>query len=241
MRARKSKILLVAGTVALLSVVVIYFFGTEIKALGRMVIGHPQVLYTVDTDRPAVALTIDDGPDGETTPRILDTLARHHATATFFVIADRIRGNEALMRRIVSEGHEIGNHMTRDEPSIKLPTAEFEAELLSAHRTLSAYVAPRWFRPGSGWFNEPMLTVLKKHGYRCALGTVYPLDAHHSSSWLAQKLILAMARPGRIIILHDGGRRGKRTIRTLEAVLPGLQQRGFRIRTLSGIKKTANR
>ena len=166
-------------------------------------------------------------------PHILDILARNQANATFFLIADRIKGNESLIKRMVSEGHEIGNHMMRDAPSIDLPPGIFEAELLEAHRTLSEYGSLRWFRPASGWYNERMLTVLKKYNYRCALGTAYPFDAHHSSSWLAQKFILAMAKPGRIIILHDRDRRGQRTAQTLAAVLPKLRDKGYRIGTLS--------
>jgi len=80
-----------------------------------------------------------------------------------------------------------------------------------------------------------MLAIIKKHGYRCALGTLYPLDALHPFAWLSQRLVLAMAGPGKIIILHDGGRRGERTVQTLAAVLPKLQQRGYRIGTLSDL------
>ena len=201
--------------------------------LGRIVRGHPEVLYFVDTDRPVIALTIDDGPYADTTSQILDVLARYRAAATFFVIAGRIAGNEALMRRIVSEGHEIGNHMTRDEPSIRLNSAPFEAELRKAHRMLSVYAAPRWFRPGSGCYDERMLDTLRKHHYRCVLGTLFPFDTHLPFSRLAQKLILWLAKPGRIVILHDHGRRGRRTAKTLQAVLPALQRRGYRIATLA--------
>ena len=105
MSAPKSNILVVvAGAVAVLAGVVAYTAEVEIKALGRMVRGHPDVLLTVDTDRPVIALTIDDGPDAATTPRILDVLASCRVAATFFVIADRIPGNEALMRRINRPG-----------------------------------------------------------------------------------------------------------------------------------------
>lgn len=207
------------------------------ESIRLMITGHPQVLYSVDSDRPLIALTIDDGPDPQTTPLILDTLAQHRATATFFVIAGRVAGNESLMKRIVSEGHEIGNHMTRDTPSIRLPAGVFEAELVKAHRTLSPYAAVRWFRPGSGWYDQQMLAAVKKHGYRCALGTIFPLDTYNPSVWLVRKIILAMARRGKIIILHDCGRRGLRTAQTLAAILPILQQRGFRICTLSELTR----
>ena len=165
-------------------------------ALWRMISGHPEVVYRIHTDRPVLALTIDDGPDRQSTPRILDLLARYRAKATFFVISERVAGNESLMERIVSDGHEIGNHMIRDEPSIDLSAKAFEDALLDAHRTLSEYARARWFRPGSGWYNHRMLAVLKKHDYVCVLGTIYPFDTLNSFSWLAGKVILTLAEPG---------------------------------------------
>jgi peptidoglycan/xylan/chitin deacetylase (PgdA/CDA1 family) len=219
--------------IAALALVAGYALETRSSALIQLIKGHSEVLYAVRTDRPLIALTIDDGPDAATTPRILEVLGRWDARATFFLIADRIPGNEGLIRRILADGHEIGNHMTRDEASIDLSAAVFEKELLRAHRVLSEFALPRWFRPGSGWYDESMLATLKKHHYRCALGTIYPLDTVISSTWLAQKIILSMARSGRIIIMHDGGRRGERTTQTLAAVLPKLRQQGYRIVTLS--------
>ena len=79
-----------------------------------------RVTYSVDTAEPALALTIDDGPDPQTTPALLDILRAHQSRATFFLITERITGNEALLDRMTSEGHELGNHMTREQPSILL-------------------------------------------------------------------------------------------------------------------------
>jgi peptidoglycan/xylan/chitin deacetylase (PgdA/CDA1 family) len=201
---------------------------------------HPEVLYSVETERPVLALTIDDGPDPVSTRRILDVLAQNEAKATFFLIADRIPGNETLVAEIVAAGHELGNHMTRDEPSIDLEADVFERELLLAHDALSGYGASLWFRPGSGWYDDRMLQTLSRHGYRCALGSSYPLDAQIGSSWLAQRFILWRARPGAVIILHDGGERGERTARTLAAVLPELRRRGYRVVSLGEIDGLAN-
>ena len=193
----------------------------------------PEVLYSVKTSRFVVALTIDDGPDPETTPRLLELLEAQQAKATFFLITNRISGNEDIVRKIVTSGHEIGNHMTQDESSIDLAPAEFERKLLRAHSILSKYAEPRWFRPGSGWYDEIMLEILASHGYRCALGSIYPVDAHVPWSWLAQKVILRLLKPGAVIILHDVGNRGKRTLITLSKVLPLLRDRGYLVVNLS--------
>jgi len=69
----------------------------------------------VETAVPALALTIDDGPDPEETPAILDVLRDHDSHATFFLIGSRIPGNEPLLARMRSEGHELANH-SYDDP-----------------------------------------------------------------------------------------------------------------------------
>jgi peptidoglycan/xylan/chitin deacetylase (PgdA/CDA1 family) len=208
-------------------------FSVRSRALALLERRSPEVLYSVSTDDRALALTIDDGPDPDSTPRILEVLARHGASATFFLVSDRIPGNEALVEQIVASGHELGNHLTRDEASIDLPRDEFERELLRAHEILSEFAAPRWFRPGSGWYDEEMLETLARRDYRLALGSTYPFDAQIPSAWFATRVILGGAEPGAIIVLHDVGPRGLRTARTLEKVLPELQRRGYRVTRLS--------
>lgn len=198
------------------------------------------VRYFFDTDQRVVALTIDDGPDPNTTRNILEVLAQHDARATFFLIADHIPGNEDLVGSIVAAGHEIANHMTRDERSTSLPIEKFEQEFIRADAVLSRWTDPVWFRPGSGWYNRDMLEVAKKHGYRTALGTLYPLDAWISSPKIASNFILLSVFSGGIIILHDRGARGARTTETLTEVLPELRKRGFAVVTLSELARIAN-
>jgi peptidoglycan/xylan/chitin deacetylase (PgdA/CDA1 family) len=192
-----------------------------------------RVTYSVDTAEPAVALTIDDGPDPQTTPALLDILRAHQSRATFFLITDRISGNEALLQRMIAEGHELGNHMTREQPSILLGKDGFARELLVADSTLSPFGEVRWLRPGSGWFSSGMLETAESQGYRLALASIYPFDATIPSTWFASEFILWRAKPGAIILLHDYGDRGERTAETLERVLPELASRGYRVVTLS--------
>ena len=199
----------------------------------------PQVLYFVDTPQPVVALTIDDGPDATTTLQILDVLKQYDSHATFFLITNRIPGNEDLVRRAIAEGHEIGNHLIEDFPSIDLPPVEFERQLLQADEALSQFAEPRWFRPGSGWYNQTMLSIANKHDYKSALGSVYPLDPQIPSSWFAAQYILWNVEPGSVIILHDSGRKGQRTIETLKVILPELKRRGYKVVTLSELENLA--
>jgi peptidoglycan/xylan/chitin deacetylase (PgdA/CDA1 family) len=200
---------------------------------------YPGCLYQVPTQARLVGLTIDDGPDPVSTPLILDELRRHDARATFFLITDRLRGRERLVRRLVAEGHELGNHFTQDRPSIRLSPAAFEADLLQAHRALAPWGQLLWARPASGWYSQAMIQVMRRHGYRCALGSVYPFDAAIPSSAWAERYVLRNVRPGAIIVLHDAGGRGRRTAKVLAGVLPELRRRGYRVVSLSELVTAA--
>jgi peptidoglycan/xylan/chitin deacetylase (PgdA/CDA1 family) len=198
-----------------------------------MLLERSGVLYSVDIEKKVVALTIDDGPCPEWTASILDVLRENEVHATFFLISSYIPGNETLVERIVSEGHELGNHHTYDQPSIRYSDSEFEEELLRAHERISQFSTVHWFRPGSGWYNDSMLATLDAHGYRAALASVYPFDVLIPFPKFAARYILWRTRPGSIILLHDQGNRGKRTAETLRIVLPQLIQNGYQFATLS--------
>ena len=200
------------------------------KALARW---YPGCLYQVSTQAPLVALTIDDGPDPATTPLILAELRRQEARATFFLITDRVRGQELLVQRMVAEGHELGNHFTQDRPSIRLSPRAFEADLLRAHRELAPWGRVIWARPASGWYSQAMVGVMQRHNYRCVLGSVYPFDAAIPSVAWATRYVVRNARPGAIVVLHDGGSRGRRTALVLAKVLPELRRRGYQVVSLS--------
>jgi peptidoglycan/xylan/chitin deacetylase (PgdA/CDA1 family) len=198
----------------------------------------PRVLYFYETERPVVALTIDDGP-ASGTASILASLAMHDAKATFFIITERISGNEVLLGEMVANGHEIANHLTREEASVLLGRWKFERELVSAQRALDPYGTVRWFRPGSGWYSGAMLDVVEKHGLRTALGSIYPFDNYLRSPQLIADLVLSRVRPGAVIMLHDAEGRGYRTAQVLNLILPALVKQNYVVTTLSDLEAIA--
>lgn len=200
----------------------------------------PGCLYMVRTNERAVALTIDDGPSTHTA-ELLRVLREHGVRATFFLISSNVAGREGVVNAIVSEGHELGNHMTRDEPSIRLTAEEFGRSMREAGEVVGRFGPVRWLRPGGGWYTATMIGAIERAGYRCALGSIYPFDAQIPSSRLASAFILANARPGAVIVLHDGGARGRRTVATLERVLPELRRRGLRVVSLSELDQLGTR
>lgn len=232
-------IIIVAAVAALLLLILVFLVRPQWIA-GLLARGPGGVLWLVPTHEPLVALTIDDGPDPLTTPRILDLLRQQGAHATFFVISGRVAANEDLVARTVEEGHELGNHLNTDDPAILLDAAEFERQLLASHAVLAQFDDVHWFRPGSGWYHAQMLAILRRHGYRCALGSVYPFDAQIRSAGFAAHYVLWNVRPGSIIVLHDHGGRGLRTAAALATILPELKRRGLQAVTLSELLAEAH-
>jgi len=202
----------------------------------RIAARSPRCLYAVATREKVVALTLDDGPDPVHTPAVLRLLRDYDAQATFFFISGNVAATEPLVAEVVSQGHEIGNHLTRDEPSIRLSPAAFVAAMREAGGVLSRFGPVRWLRPASAWYNSAMLDAIEREGYRCALGSVYPYDPHVPLVRLSTAYILANARPGAVIVLHEGGARGARTAHVLGRVLPALRAQGYRVVTLSELE-----
>lgn len=205
--------------------------GFVVRRLSRR---YPDVLFRHPTRDRVVALTFDDSPHATLTPRILDVLAEYDARATFFAIGSKIPGNDSVLRRLVGEGHELGNHMMEDAPSHRLATDEFERQLLQVHALLEPYGGARWFRPGHGWFNRRMLDQIHRHGYRCAMASTYAYEFLTSLSGDCEaRQILLNICPGAIVVIHDGAEDRARTVAALRHMLPVLRDRGYQVVTLS--------
>ena len=202
-------------------------------AVEQMADRNPEIVFRVETTRPLVALTIDDGPHPTITARALDVLAAHGAHATFFLLGDHIPGNEALLERMRAEGHELGNHLVEDRPSILLPEEEFVRQLLVVDPWMDREARWRWLRPGSGWFSPGMVQLAADHGYRLCLGSIFPHDDRiHDAERLAAT-VLERVQAGDVIILHDGSDERAVLGATLDLVLAGLAERGLRAVTVS--------
>ena len=207
-----------------------------------------RMLFYFDTDEPVVALTIDDGPNAETTADILDVLAEHEAKATFFIIGSHIEGNEQVLADTSAAGMEMGNHMLEDRMSLTLfreSENEFLAALDLTEREIvaaSSAESVQWYRPGQGVFVPDMLEVVEQAGYRSVLGSIFPYDTLLGNPEFSANFILNRIQPGSVIVLHDrgeDGERGERTVAALELLLPELNQRGYRVTTLSDLAEIA--
>ncbi|MFC1731280.1 polysaccharide deacetylase family protein, partial [candidate division KSB1 bacterium] len=193
----------------------------------------PDVLYYTITSEKVAALTIDDGPHPEITPKILDVLKKHDVRATFFLVGERIDGCEEIIERMRREGHELGNHLEREKRSVSLSREEFGRQLLSVDAKIyTADDTVKWFRPGSGWYSPRMVRQARIYGYRTVLASVYPYDTRLRSVKLISYYVRKNIFPGSIIVLHDGKDNRRHIIDVLDHILPALKKRGYRIVTV---------
>jgi peptidoglycan-N-acetylglucosamine deacetylase len=198
---------------------------TAARAASRLIPGD--VLFYVDTAAPVFALTFDDGPSPACTPGLLEVLARHRAHATFFLIGERARAHPHLVAAIVAGGHEIADHLMRDERSALLPDAEFRSELAETAELLRPYGPVRFFRPGAGWFTPRMLRSAAALGLRAVLGTLVAADRDEPGDDRIARRLLAGIRPGTIAVLHEGTPGRRAVVATTDRLLSALADRGL--------------
>lgn len=157
--------------------------------------------------RREIALTIDDGPDPELTPRVLDLLDAAQARATFFCIGWRARANPALCREIVRRGHHVENHGDAHSNAFSLfGPARMRADIAAAQATLADITsrAPRFFRPTAGLRNPFLDPVLAGLDLRLATWTRRPYDTRDGRPERVLQRLTRGLGPGDILLMHDG-------------------------------------
>ncbi|MCE7798029.1 glycosyltransferase [Sphingobium sufflavum] len=199
-------------------------------------------------NRRMVALTFDDGPDPKWTPRILDILKAQGAPATFFVTGASALGEADLLRRILDEGSELGNHSTTHPDLDRLPEAAIRLELNTTQRLVESYTgrSMRLFRApylGDADPNTPQelraARVAAEMGYLSVGLNVDPLDwsATDARSIVAKTVAQVESgtsdRSTQIVLLHDSGGDRSATIAALPAIIRELRGRGYEFVTVS--------
>jgi peptidoglycan/xylan/chitin deacetylase (PgdA/CDA1 family) len=175
-----------------------------------------------------VALTFDDGPSLTQTPRILGTLERLHAHATFFEEGRHVHGREGLMRQILAQGDEIGNH------SYDHPRYPGEGELAATDRRIHAATGfePCLFRPPYGLVDGTVASAARRNHLELVLWSVDSGDDHHPGVAAIRATAVGDSGPGSIVLMHDGGHHPQ-TVRAVAPVVRGLRRRGLHLVTVT--------
>ena len=157
--------------------------------------------------RGEVAITIDDGPDPDVTPQVLDVLDHHQAKATFFCIAQRAEQYPELCREIVRRGHAIENHSLSHQWFFSLLGSRgIRREVTEAQRVLSEISgqAPRFFRPTAGLRNASLQPVLAHYGLRLCSWSKRGFDTRNGNADAVLASLSRDLKGGDILLLHDG-------------------------------------
>ncbi len=186
--------------------------------------------------RREVALTFDDGPDPDVTPRVLDLLDRHGARATFFCIGERVRAHPEIAAEIARRGHRVENH-TQTHPHLFAcyPAPALRREVEGAQEAIAraAGRAPRLFRAPAGLRNPLLDRVLCRAGLRLVSWTRRGFDALEKDPDRIARRLLAGLAAGDVLLLHDGavtrGHGGNPVVlEVLPRLLDELAARGLR-------------
>lgn len=192
----------------------------------------PNLVWRVRTAKPLVALSFDDGPDPQDTPKVLAILAQHGAHATFFVIGERAMRHPDLIRRIRAEGHEVGNHYFIDGTTLTHSDVDFLGYLDRTERAAGIVGPGKLFRPPGGVAWSHQLQLASARGYTSVVGSAYPHDPAHPPVWYIRWLVKKNLGPGAIVILHDGIPDPSRTIEALSDILVAGHKRGLQFVTV---------
>lgn len=197
-----------------------------------------RIVYSFPHRGKVIALTFDDGPDIRYTPRVLDILKSNGVHATFFLCGRQVAAFPELARRIVAEGHALGNH-TETHPHLERESlTQVRSEIDDCEQQICAVTGkrPLLFRPPRGLLSRSILSTVVSRGYKIVEWSLaFDRSREKRSSALTDR-VLRLARAGDVVLMHDGSasradERGP-TIRELDHIIHGLRARGFGFATV---------
>ncbi|MDO0823766.1 polysaccharide deacetylase family protein [Desulfosporosinus nitroreducens] len=194
----------------------------------------PGTYYLANTPEKVVALTFDDGPDPIDTPDILDILKEKEARATFFVLGKAAQSNPALLKRLVKEGHEIGNHGFNHDYQQRHLVKEMNQTDQAVYAATGYHTY--FYRPPGGFVSKTQLETTNRNGHVVALWSVDSKDWRNPGVKQIVDNVVKNVFPGSIILMHDGGYQRSQTVKSLGPIIDALRARGYRLATLSELK-----
>jgi peptidoglycan/xylan/chitin deacetylase (PgdA/CDA1 family) len=183
------------------------------------------------TEKKSIALTFDDGPSIHTS-EVLDVLAKHALKGTFFCIGKNIELHPEIMKRLVAEGHSIGNHSSSHAYFVDFSSRDkWTTEISETNALIKSFTGktPRWFRPPFGVTTPPMAEAVKALKMQTIGWSVRSLDTKLDSADKILLRIQSLVKPGAIILLHDHVRF---TPSVLESLILWLREENYDICSL---------
>jgi peptidoglycan-N-acetylglucosamine deacetylase len=182
-----------------------------------------------DAPKHAIALTVDDGPDPDYTPRVLRLLDRHRMQASWCIVGAHAEAYPKLIRDIVKAGHVVVNHSyTHVQPFNRQTEKRIVGEITRTQRAVEkiAKVTPQLFRAPGGAWSPFILRAVAAYGLLPLDWDIDPMDWALPGTRKIERAMLR-GRPNDIVLCHDGGGNRNETIRALRRVLPDWKHRGY--------------
>ncbi|MFE3092390.1 polysaccharide deacetylase family protein [Streptomyces sp. NPDC059248] len=178
-----------------------------------------------------MVLTFDDGPDPRYTPDVLDILRRHDVPAMFFVCGEVVAAYPDLVRRMVDDGHVIGNHTWSHPLMPSLTPSRIRDEMGRTSDIVEEIVgqAPLWYRAPFGAWNRHSFEIGAQLGMEPLAWTVDTLDWTEPGAGTIVSRVLDGAGPGAVVLSHDAGGDRSQSVTALRNYLPKLREAGYRI------------
>ncbi|MEO5889287.1 MAG: polysaccharide deacetylase family protein [Ferruginibacter sp.] len=183
-------------------------------------------------DEKIIYLTFDDGPHPDATPFVLDTLKRHQAKATFFCIGKNVLEQPALYKRIILDGHAVGNHTFNHLNGWKTENDIYMHNIAEAKK----YIDSNLFRPPYGRISKFQLKLLAADNYRLKAIMWSVLSGDFDIKLSKEKClknVLDNSNSGSIIVFHDSKKAYEKLVFTLPKVLEYFTERGYRFEKIT--------
>ena len=211
----------------------------------QAVLTREGTVYRIKTPRKVVALTFDDGPSPVWTPQILDELNKANVKATFFMVGHHVQKYPDIARRVVREGHVIGNHGYAHSVILYYTPAEIEEEIKYTEHVIRETTGKTttMFRPPKAWLRNSTKEKIRSMGYEVVLWSLTSKDWVGFPHQCIVHYLSARVRSGDILLFHDSGnilaREGgnrSQTVRAVGLLIKTLKQKGFSFVTLEELR-----
>ena len=253
----KLDILLVAGAVVLALALLFFAFGTEVIPTGSWGLSFPSeggapsgpqdaktlaaldAAYLGNPEEKVIYLTFDAGYENGHTSAILDTLKKHNVPAAFFLVGHYLKENPDLVRRMVSEGHTVGNHTMHHPDMSKITNpAAFEKELsdlAALYKEVTGQEIAKYYRPPQGIYSQDNLALAKSLGYKTVFWSLAYADWDNNnqpSHETAMEKLTSRVHNGAVILLHSTS---KTNAEILDGILTKWKEMGYRFSPIDAL------
>lgn len=224
-------------------------WGLSFQEEGKRPVGNASVeelaqydsYFAENTEEKVLYLTFDCGYENGNMPVILDALKKHHVPATFFVVGNFIKDNPELIKRMIQEGHIVGNHtLTHPDMSSISSVESFQKELSGVEKlyeNLTHTPMTKFYRPPRGIYSRENLSMAKDLGYKTFFWSLAYVDWYEDKQPTKEEAfnkLLRRIHPGAIVLLHSTS---KTNAEIMDELLTKWEEMGYTFRSLTELVK----